>query len=57
MAFSWVCKQQKAKGMAASSLEEKALERKQRLKALKRKREGENGSEKGANETHITLPK
>lgn len=43
--------------MAASSLEEKALERKERLKALKRKREGDNDSEKNSTEEHLVLPK
>lgn len=45
--------------MASSSLEEKALERKERLKALKRKREGD--SSKDANKNSSTeaqsLPK
>lgn len=43
--------------MAASSLEEKALERKERLKALKRKREGDGGSEKDSKDDQIVLPK
>lgn len=42
--------------MAASSLEEKALERKQRLKALKRKREGDGDSEKNPKNENA-LPK
>lgn len=43
--------------MAASSLEAKALERKERLKALKRKREGDNGTGKGSKDEHQVLPK
>lgn len=43
--------------MAASSLEAKALERKERLKALKRKREGENAADKDSKDEHAVLPK
>lgn len=43
--------------MAATSLEAKALERKERLKALKRKREGETGAEKDSKDEHAVLPK
>jgi len=40
------------------SLEEQALKRKERLQALKRKREGDTNSETSkASEDHITLPK
>lgn len=43
--------------MAATSLEVKALERKERLKALKRKREGENDTDKETKDEHTILPK
>lgn len=43
--------------MASSSLEEKALERKERLKALKRKREDDSAAEKGSNNDQQALPK
>lgn len=44
--------------MASSTLEEKALERKERLKALKRKRQGEDAETTDKNaEEHLTLPK
>lgn len=43
--------------MAASSLEAKALERKERLKALKRKREGDTNTENNSKDDHVVLPK
>ncbi|XP_017782484.1 PREDICTED: coiled-coil domain-containing protein 12 [Nicrophorus vespilloides] len=40
-----------------STLEEQALKRKERLLALKRKRNGEEETENGEKESNITLPK